>query len=100
MQILVVVANIQVRHLKTEGGERFHGNSSWPWVNRSLDIGETHFQIRKCVQKLKSFFFSFLCVPTSKFEKKKYFILFYFFLFCWGDNIHKKKSSPIERDAG
>ena len=47
--------------LEDRGGERFHGNSSWPWVNRSLDIGETHFQIRKCV-----LFFSFLCVPTSK----------------------------------
>ena len=80
MQILVVVANIQVRHLKTEAGERFHGNSSWPWVSRSLEIGETHFQKRKCVWL---FFFFFLF-----FFKKKRIFFFFFFLFLFYKKIY------------
>ena len=84
MHILVVVANIQVRFLKAEGGERFHGNSSWPWVNRSLDIGETRFQIRKCALKSYFFFIYRVCQLANTGKNLS------FFLFCWGDNIHNK----------
>jgi len=35
VQILVVVANIQVESLKAEAGEGFHVNSKWTWVSRT-----------------------------------------------------------------
>ncbi|GFS75295.1 hypothetical protein NPIL_163591 [Nephila pilipes] len=40
VQILVVVANTQVRTLRTEVGEGFHVNSVCTWVSRSLANGE------------------------------------------------------------
>ncbi|GFT98003.1 hypothetical protein NPIL_21441 [Nephila pilipes] len=40
VQILEVVANTQVRTLRTEVGEGFHVNSVCTWVSRSLANGQ------------------------------------------------------------
>jgi len=49
VQILVVVANIQMRTLKTEVEEGFLVNSSWTRVSRSWEIGKLRFKGAQCI---------------------------------------------------